>query len=44
MANILKKAKNYQRISTVLYEGEAHLKDPLTPPPQILTVLLQFVF
>lgn len=36
MASILRKAANYKRISTVLLEGEAHLKDPLMPPPQIL--------
>ena len=36
MASILRKAANYKRISTVLIEGEAHLKDPLMPPPQIL--------
>mmetsp|Transcript_62094 Transcript_62094/g.72210 ORF Transcript_62094/g.72210 Transcript_62094/m.72210 type:complete len:189 (+) Transcript_62094:27-593(+) len=36
MAQILKKASKYKRISTVLSEGEAHLRDPLTPPPQIL--------
>ena len=38
MASILRKAKNYKRISTILCEGEAHLRDPYTPPPQILKV------
>jgi len=38
MALILKKAAKYKRISTVLAEGEAHLRDPFTPPPQILIV------
>lgn len=33
---ILKKAANYQRISSILCEGEAHLRDAYTPPPQIL--------
>ena len=33
---ILRKAANYKRIGTVLIEGEAHLRDPLMPPPQIL--------
>ena len=37
MASILRKAANYKRISTVLVEGEAHLRDPLMPPPKILT-------
>ena len=36
MASILRKAANYKRISSVLVEGEAHLRDPLMPPPQIL--------
>lgn len=36
MASILRKAAKYQRISSVLVEGEAHLKDPFIPPPQIL--------
>jgi hypothetical protein len=36
MASILKKAANYKRISTILVEGEAHLKDPFITPPQIL--------
>ena len=36
MASILRKAANYRRISSVLVEGEAHLKDPFIPPPQIL--------
>ena len=36
MASILRKAANYRRIGTVLVEGEAHLRDPLMPPPQIL--------
>ena len=37
MALILKKAAKYKRISTILAEGEAHLRDPFTPPPQIVT-------
>lgn len=36
MASILKKAAKYRRISQVLIEGEAHLKDPFIQPPQIL--------
>ncbi len=36
MASILKKAANYRRISSILVEGEAHLKDPFIQPPQIL--------
>ena len=32
----LRKAGKYKRIGTVLVEGEAHLKDPLMPPPKIL--------
>jgi hypothetical protein len=36
MSAILRKAAKYRRISTVLVEGEAHLKDPLMPPPQLL--------
>ena len=36
MASILRKAANYKRVSTILVEGEAHLKDPFIPPPQIL--------
>jgi hypothetical protein len=36
MSSILAKAAKYKRIGTVLIEGEAHLKDPLMPPPQIL--------
>lgn len=36
MSSILQKAAKYRRISTVLVEGEAHLRDPLMPPPQIL--------
>jgi len=36
MSAILKKAAKYKRISSILVEGEAHLKDPLMPPPQIL--------
>jgi len=36
MASILKKAAKYKRISTVLYEGEAHLRDAFTPAPVIL--------
>lgn len=38
MASILKKAANYKRISSILCEGEAHLRDPFTPPPLILKV------
>jgi len=37
MASILRKAANYKRINSVLVEGEAHLRDPLIPPPKILT-------
>ncbi len=36
MASILKKAANYRRLSAILVEGEAHLKDPFIQPPQIL--------
>lgn len=36
MSAILRKAAQYKRVSTILVEGEAHLKDPLMPPPQIL--------
>lgn len=36
MASILRKAANYKRISTVLVEGEAHLRDPFITPPEIL--------
>jgi hypothetical protein len=36
MSSILAKAAKYKRISTILIEGEAHLRDPLMPPPQIL--------
>lgn len=36
MASILRRAANYKRISTILVEGEAHLKDPYLTPPQIL--------
>ena len=36
MAQILRKAANYKRIGTVLMEGEAHLRDPLMPPPKLL--------
>jgi hypothetical protein len=36
MSVILNKAAKYKRISTILVEGEAHLKDPYIPPPQIL--------
>lgn len=36
MASILRKAAKYKRISTVLVEGEAHLKDPFITPPEIL--------
>lgn len=39
-SNIARKAAKYKRISTVLYEGEAHLRDAFTPPPQILKVFL----
>jgi len=38
MSLILKKAARYRRISTILSEGEAHLRDPFTPPPQIVKV------
>lgn len=33
MVSILRKAANYKRISTILYEGEAHLRDPYMPAP-----------
>jgi hypothetical protein len=36
MSAILAKAAKYRRIGSVLVEGEAHLRDPLMPPPQIL--------
>lgn len=36
MSAILAKAAKYRRIGTVLVEGEAHLRDPLMPPPQLL--------
>ncbi len=36
MASILKKAAKYRRISSILIEGEAHLKDPFIQPPLIL--------
>lgn len=36
MSAILKRAAKYKRISTILCEGEAHLKDPFTPPPKII--------
>jgi hypothetical protein len=36
MSAILRKAAQYKRVSTILVEGEAHLKDPLMPPPQLL--------
>ena len=36
MVSILKKAANYKRISTILYEGQAHLRDPFMPAPVIL--------
>ena len=36
MAHILRKAAKYRQLATVLVEGEAHLKDPFIPPPQIL--------
>jgi hypothetical protein len=37
MASILRKAAKYRQISSVLVEGEAHLKDPFIPAPKILT-------
>lgn len=37
MASILRKAAKYKNVSTILVEGEAHLKDPFIPPPKILT-------
>ena len=40
MASILKKAAKYKRVSTVLCEGEAHLRDPYTPAPVIVKVIL----
>lgn len=36
MASILRKAAKYKRITSVLIEGEAHLKDPFIQPPLIL--------
>jgi hypothetical protein len=36
MASILKKAAKYKQVSSVLVEGEAHLKDPWIPAPKIL--------
>lgn len=36
MSSILRKAANYKRISSVLVEGEAHLRDPFIQPPQML--------
>lgn len=36
MASILRKAANYKRVSTILVEGEAHLRDPFFTPPEIL--------
>lgn len=36
MSSILQKAAKYKHIATVLVEGEAHLRDPLMPPPQLL--------
>ena len=38
MTNILKKAAKYRRLSTILAEGEAHLRDPYTLTPLILKV------
>lgn len=43
MSIILKRAAGYKRISTILAEGEAHLRDPFTPPPQILKVKSPFL-
>ena len=34
--NILKKAAKYKKVSEMLCSGEAHLRDPYTPPPQII--------
>ena len=36
MASILKKAAKYRQITSIMVEGEAHLKDPFIQPPQIL--------
>ncbi|KAM3132185.1 hypothetical protein pb186bvf_015780 [Paramecium bursaria] len=36
MSQILKKALKYKQVSPLLHHGEAHLRDPLTPPPQIV--------
>ena len=36
MASILRKAAKYRKVSSILSEGEAHLKDPFIQPPQIL--------
>lgn len=38
MASILRRAAKYKRVSTVLQEGEAHLRDKFTPAPKILKV------
>jgi hypothetical protein len=36
MASILRKAAKYRSVSSILVEGEAHLKDPFIPAPKIL--------
>ena len=36
MAHILRKAAKYRQLSTVLVEGEAHLRDPFISPPEVL--------
>ncbi|CAK61951.1 unnamed protein product (macronuclear) [Paramecium tetraurelia] len=37
MSQILKKAAKYRSVSTILQHGEAHLRDPYTLPPEIVT-------
>lgn len=39
MASIIaRRAANYKKVSSVLYEGQAHLRDKFTPAPQVLFV------
>lgn len=38
MSSILRRAANYKRISPILQEGEAHLRDRFSPAPTILKV------
>lgn len=37
MASILKKSKNYQIVPRILLSSPAHIHDPYTPPPRILS-------